>query len=128
VVREQLIAFATERGVGEDDLTQFLTAIGEALANAIEHARSEAPIEIDCHISRGQIVATVTDVGIGFSSVGPSAGCLPDVTAERGRGLMIMRSCSDIFDVKSVPGGGTAVRLGRYLRGVGTGAQALLEA
>jgi len=110
--------------VGEDDLSHFLTAMGEALANAIEHARCDAPIEIECRVGRGQIVATVTDGGIGFAGDSTAAGELPDATSERGRGLLIMRRCSDIFDVKSVPGKGTAVRLGRYLRGVRAAAEA----
>jgi anti-sigma regulatory factor (Ser/Thr protein kinase) len=60
-------------------------------------------------------MATVIDSGAGFSTEGPEAE-LPDALSERGRGLPIMRSCTDIFAVHSVPGKGTAVILGRYLR------------
>jgi anti-sigma regulatory factor (Ser/Thr protein kinase) len=41
---------------------------------------------------------------------------LPGADAERGRGLPIMRRCSDIFAIRSEPGRGTAVVLGRYLQ------------
>ena len=44
LVRERIGAFAAEQGVGGDELSDFLTALGEAIANAIEHARSDAPI------------------------------------------------------------------------------------
>jgi anti-sigma regulatory factor (Ser/Thr protein kinase) len=116
VVRERLVEFAMARGVGDEDLTEFLTALGEALANAIEHARSLEPIEIECHIDGGQIVATVTDGGVGFLRTPGAPTGPPDLTSERGRGMLIMRRCSHIFDVSSTPGRGTAVRVGRYLR------------
>ena len=63
------------------------------------------------------IMATISDTGVGFvaQEVVPEPP-LPDPQAERGRGLPIMRRCSDIFLVKSVPGQGTAVVVGRYLR------------
>jgi anti-sigma regulatory factor (Ser/Thr protein kinase) len=86
------------------------------LANAIEHARSEVPIEIECRIGRGRIEATVTDGGVGFACRSAETIELPDQTAERGRGLPIMARCSDIFEVTSAPGRGTAVSIGRYLR------------
>ncbi len=119
IVREGVSDFACAHEVGEEDLAHFLTALGEALANAIEHAQAQRPIEIDVRLSEDRIVATVQDNGIGFTSELAVNPALPDPTAERGRGLPIMRRCSDIFMVKSIPGKGTAVVLGRYLRSHG---------
>ncbi|GAC1304100.1 MAG: hypothetical protein NVSMB19_14640 [Vulcanimicrobiaceae bacterium] len=116
VVRDGVAEFARSRGVGAEDLDHFLTALGEALANAIEHAHADTPVEIEVRLTSDRIVATVQDMGIGFETalvVGPA---LPAVTAERGRGMPIMRRCTDIFAIDSVPGKGTAVVLGRYLR------------
>ena len=115
VVRERVVEFALSEGVAGDDLDQFLPALGEALANAIEHGRSEAPIRIECRITSDRIVGTVLDGGVGFPGQ-VTAAEIPDVNAERGRGLPIMRRCTDIFSVSSKPGHGTAVTLGCYLR------------
>jgi anti-sigma regulatory factor (Ser/Thr protein kinase) len=116
VVRAAVSDFALGQGVGADDLSHFLTALGEALANAIEHSQTEGPIEIEVRISAGSIHATVRDSGVGFRPERGNDPTLPDPHAERGRGLPIMRRCCDIFSVESAPGRGTSVRIGRYLR------------
>ena len=121
LVRERIGAFAAEQGVGGDELSDFLTALGEAIANAIEHARSDAPIRIECRLSTDSIQAVVEDSGVGFAR--PPESGLPEPTAERGRWLPLMRSCSDIFAVNSAPGRGTAVKVGRFLRRPATASQ-----
>ncbi|HMD02047.1 MAG TPA: ATP-binding protein [Candidatus Baltobacteraceae bacterium] len=118
-VREGISDFARAHNVSEDDLGVFLSALGEALANAIEHARATAPIEISCRVSGDRITATVQDGGVGFEANGEPNTDLPETSAERGRGFAIMRRCSDIFAVRTVPGEGTAVLVGRYLRKLG---------
>jgi anti-sigma regulatory factor (Ser/Thr protein kinase) len=116
IVRERVVDFARNHGVGEDDLAYFLTALGEAVANAIEHARAQQPILVEVRVDRDRIVATVEDNGVGFPTAAVIEPDLPDAQAERGRGLPIMRRCSDIFVLRSEPGQGTAVVVGRYLR------------
>jgi stage II sporulation protein AB (anti-sigma F factor) len=118
-VREQVVAFASALDIGEDDLGDVLTALGEALANAMEHAATSEAIEVSVWLAgSNQLVATVQDRGVGFE---PTVAAivetpLPDAYCERGRGLPIMRSCSDIFSVRSAPGQGTVVTIGRYVR------------
>jgi anti-sigma regulatory factor (Ser/Thr protein kinase) len=116
VVRRVVGAFAAANEIAADDLSHFLSALGEAVANAIEHAGADDGIAIEIRIDRKSIVALVQDTGIGFSAAGPEAVRLPAIEAERGRGLAIMRRCSDIFDVRSEPGKGTSVVVGRSLR------------
>lgn len=123
VVREGVGDFARKHHIGAEDLAEFLTALGEALANAIEHARVDEPISVEVRIDRDRIVATVRDSGVGFATEPAADPKLPDPQAERGRGLPIMRRCSDIFAVTSVPGMGTVVVVGRYLRPAGRGAE-----
>lgn len=115
-VRDEIIGFAHQHNIPHVELHEFIFALGEALANAIEHSGSKEAIEICCHIEDDKIVATVTDSGRGFITQTVPRTRLPDEFAERGRGLPIMERCSDIFAVRSVPGKGTAVVLGRYLR------------
>ncbi len=118
VVRDGVTDFARAQHVGEDDLTHFLTALGEAVANAIEHARSRHPIAVQIRLETDRIVAHVEDDGIGFTSDHPASRLeLPPLEAERGRGLAIMRRCSDIFVLDSVPGKGTSILVGRFLHG-----------
>jgi serine/threonine-protein kinase RsbW len=116
VVRQGVSAFARSHGVLDEDLTHILTALGEALANAIEHAGGEEPIDVQVRVGNDRIVVTVQDSGIGFPSELVSPPDLPEPSSERGRGLPIMRRCTDIFTIRSLPGRGTAVVLGRYLR------------
>ena len=114
--RAEVLAFATRCDIKPEDLDDFIFAVGEALANAIEHSRTNDVIELRCQIEDDKIVATVIDSGTGFRSDVVPPPTLPDAYEERGRGLPIMRRCTDIFAVHSVPGRGTAVVLGRYLR------------
>jgi anti-sigma regulatory factor (Ser/Thr protein kinase) len=112
-VRQGVADFARAHGVLGEDLTHFLTALGEAMANAIEHSSAAEPLEIDVRVAGDLIVATVHDAGRGFSH--DPAQAIPAPEAERGRGMGIIRHCSDIFSVSSAPGKGTTVTLGRYL-------------
>jgi anti-sigma regulatory factor (Ser/Thr protein kinase) len=114
-VRSRVAFYARRRGVSETDLEHFLTALGEALANAIEHAKCERAIRIRCRLDEERISATIADAGIGFQSDSRLATLLPHPMSENGRGLPLMRRCSDVFRVRSVPGKGTAVLLGRRL-------------
>lgn len=113
-VRDEVVTFANRYDLHRADLEAFIFAIGEALANAIEHSGSDDIIEVRCQIEADKIVATVIDSGKGFEAA--NVPPLPDELSERGRGLPIMEKFSDIFAVRSVPGKGTAVVLGRYLR------------
>ena len=90
-------------------------ALGEAIANAIQHAETAEAIEVRAYISGDSVVVTVTDRGRGFA---PPQGLvpLPSVFAEAGRGFAIMQRCTDFLEVISEPGTGTAVKLGRYRR------------
>jgi len=115
-VRDEVVTFANQHHISRQDLDEFIFAIGEALANAIEHSGSNDVIEVRCQIEGDKILATVIDSGRGFQTEPVPDKALPDGLSERGRGLPIMQRCTDIFAVRSVPGKGTAVVLGRYLR------------
>jgi anti-sigma regulatory factor (Ser/Thr protein kinase) len=112
VVRDAVADFARSHDVSGDTLSHFLSALGEALANAIEHARSEQPIEVEIRIGAGHITGVVRDRGIGFAAERAANPTLPDPHSERGRGLPIMRRCCEIFSIESAPGRGTCVHIG----------------
>jgi anti-sigma regulatory factor (Ser/Thr protein kinase) len=112
-VRREVIAFTEAQGIADDEVIDFVSAIGEALANAIEHAHTSEPIEVSAWMLDDRLFASVRDHGIGFATsertLSPS---LPESYAERGRGLPIMRRCADVISVRSAPGKGTSVTLG----------------
>lgn len=115
-VRDAIIGFAGLHGVGTGDLEAFLFAVGEALANAIEHSRTTLDIEVLTEIDAKEIVATVTDYGAGFGHPPRDLVPLPNPLSERGRGIPIMQRFADVFEVQPRPEGGTIVTLGRLRR------------
>jgi serine/threonine-protein kinase RsbW len=117
-VRKELIAFARQHGVASSDLDTLLIAVGEALANAVEHAGSHHDVEVQCRIDDREIVATVIDGGRGVTRGGADGiiAPLPEPMAEGGRGIPIMQRCTDMFSMRALPGGGTGVVLGLLRR------------
>jgi anti-sigma regulatory factor (Ser/Thr protein kinase) len=110
--RERLASFCAEQGVPGEDCRTMMIAFGEALANAIEHSRTHESIEIRAVVRERGLYVTVTDRGTGLHAI-PSATALPPPEAERGRGFPLMRRCADVFDIRTAPGAGTTVILGR---------------
>ncbi len=95
-----------------DDLS---TALIEACSNAIEHGNRFSPdkrVRVSLSFGEERLVAVVHDEGPGFdfeSLPGPDSP--PDVTCERGRGLLIMQAFSDILRFEYTPGRGLSVEL-----------------
>lgn len=114
-VREAVTSFAHRFHVSEADLEEFIFALGEATANAIEHSKCSGCVEVHCQVENDTILASVRDSGEGFTAESLTDLPLPEGLTERGRGLPIMRRCTDILAVHSQPGKGTSVVLGRYL-------------
>ncbi len=115
-VRDRIVAYARDAGMTRQELGDFVTAISEALANAIEHSHTHGEIDLTCRVLDGAVIATVSDGGIGFEPKQEFAAAdFPAATDERGRGMSIMRCCTDIFVIESEIGKGTSVLLGRYI-------------
>ena len=116
--RAALAAFASYHCLAERDVEGLTFALGEALANAIAHGCTNDDIEVGFRIDDKAIVATVRDRGRGFADTarvrGAARAQLPTETSEIGRGFAIMQLCTDFLDVRSEPGAGTTVTLGRY--------------
>jgi anti-sigma regulatory factor (Ser/Thr protein kinase) len=115
-VRGALAAFASLHGVEEVDQAALVSAVGEALANAIEHGTPEADIEVTVEIDPHLVSARVVDNGCGFGATPIGFAPLPEGYTERGRGIPIMQRSVDLCAVESLPGLGTTVTLGRFRR------------
>ena len=113
-VRDALIGFTSLHGVATADQEAMLFAVGEALANAIEHGAPSGDIKVTIEIDNALISARVADDGRGFGNPPKGFRPLPEAYAIRGRGIPIMQRCVDLCEVKSAPGSGTVVTLGRY--------------
>ncbi|HUN29891.1 MAG TPA: ATP-binding protein [Alphaproteobacteria bacterium] len=122
-VRGALAAFASLHGVVEPDLAALVLAVGEALANAIEHAAPQGDIKVTVEIDPHLISARVVDSGRGLEERPSVMQPLPDDDQEGGRGIPIMQRCVDLCDVESRPGLGTTVSLGRFRRDASPGDQ-----
>ncbi|HEV3085689.1 MAG TPA: ATP-binding protein [Candidatus Elarobacter sp.] len=120
-VRECVAEFLATHCVPDADAQEFLSAVSEAFANAIEHARTARSIEVACRLAGGErLVATIVDDGVGFDAAARMReAMLPHALAERGRGLPIMQRYTDHFEVRSTPGAGTSVILERLVRRAG---------
>ena len=114
--RAALTAFAGYHNVAQVDVECLTFALGEALANAIEHARAQSDIAIGFDIDDSTIVATVSDRGQGLAQPPRTSVPMPATTSEAGRGFAIMQLCTDFFHVRTAPGDGTVITLGRYRR------------
>ncbi|MCA0145114.1 SpoIIE family protein phosphatase [Blastococcus sp. LR1] len=109
-VRRRLTAWLTELGMGEQDRVGVIVAVGEACANAAEHAYAGAepgPMSVTAEVDvDGVLTVTVHDEGTWRP---------PDRDpGDRGRGLLIMRQLVD--GVTLVEDHGTTVTLSFRLR------------
>jgi anti-anti-sigma factor len=114
-LRGGLRAWLASTGATASEAGDVLIAVGEACANAIEHAGAApgAPIDVRGQLAGREVVLRVRDHGV-WRSAQPRP--------ERGQGLRLMRVLMDDIDISSA-GDGTRVELRRRLSShAGTGA------
>ncbi len=110
--RRSLIAHIAAYGYADGDLADIETAVGEALANAVEHGhRANSGFEVHAYIERDRIVIEVQDEGPGFRPAGRST-LKPSPDAPRGFGIFLMRH---LMDEVAYDAPGTRVRLIKQL-------------
>ena len=114
--RRAFSTFAGFHRVRNVDAENLLFALGEAIANAIQHAETAESIELLARTDEDAVVVRVSDRGRGFAVPADRLPRLPHVLAERGRGFAIMQRCTHFFAIESRPGRGTVVTFGRYRR------------
>jgi serine/threonine-protein kinase RsbW len=111
--------------VDEDSIADILLAATEACSNVVLHAGPSVRAYTVALTVEGAICQVeVTDVGRGLlvPPVSPRRAASRDTVAsagalaESGRGLSIMRACMDEVTLRSAPGRGTRVVLGKRVR------------
>jgi serine phosphatase RsbU (regulator of sigma subunit)/anti-sigma regulatory factor (Ser/Thr protein kinase) len=94
LVRRSLERFARRLGLDEDHRFSLLTAVGEALANAVEHAYLGTPglVRVNANAGDESLIVTVEDEGKWKPA---------QRREERGRGLPLMRALMDGVEIRT---------------------------
>ena len=100
--RHLLSSWLRQVGVAEPPRSALVLATHEAVANAIEHARTSAPIEVRARISAATVAVEVKDHG--------SWRERPSVNEERGRGLELIEGLVSAVKIETEESG-TTLRL-----------------
>lgn len=114
-----VLKVAQEVGFREEDLHKIGMAVRESIVNAVVHGnRYNAHKKVHLQVSKGpnHVIVTVGDEGNGFD-----LDSLPDPLAEEnlleqsGRGILLIRSFVDEFEMRRLSPVGTEVKLVKYL-------------
>ncbi|MBM3463685.1 MAG: ATP-binding protein [Armatimonadetes bacterium] len=100
IVRLQAEAIARRVGFTEEEIHDIVYAVGEAADNAIEHGFSDKGVDIHYLLTQDEMRVEITDFGGGFDPRGRGEEC-PDLFAERGRGIFMMKSLADDVQISS---------------------------
>lgn len=115
---ELTVGVAQKAGFGDDDLMKIGMAVRESMVNAVVHGnRYNANKKVRLAITRGadKLTVKIADQGEGFAFEN-----LPDPLAPEnlmrtsGRGIFLIRSFMDEFEMRHLDPGGTEVTLVKY--------------
>jgi anti-sigma regulatory factor (Ser/Thr protein kinase) len=94
LVRRSLLRYAERLGLDDDRLFALLTASGEAIANAVEHAYQGEPglVRVGAQVAGDELIITVEDEGKWRPA---------QRREERGRGLPLMRALMSAVEIRT---------------------------
>ena len=110
---------AKAAGFGEDDCQKISMAVREGVINAVRYGNEEQRhkrIDLLFEVRPSKFVVHIVDEGRGFD-----LATVPDPLAEEnllktsGRGIFLMRTFMDEFDVRRSPHGGTELIMAKRL-------------
>jgi serine/threonine-protein kinase RsbW len=102
-------------GVTDECRADILLALAEACSNAVAHAKATDSYGVTVQIDDFECRIEVLDDGPGFDYDPTRHDGEAPVLAESGRGLFIIRSLADDFDLLPNPPSGTLVRFAKRL-------------
>lgn len=115
LVRRTLTRSLEVLGVNDDCSADIQVAISEACTNVLNHTREGDQYEVVCGIDSQLCTIEITDRGHGFDA--DSLGLTEAApTAERGRGIQLMRALVDHIRFDSHDENGTVVRFQKRLQ------------
>ena len=119
VAERALLDLCRRAGLGGDDDYWLVTALREALANAVRHGNKQNPdrhVRVAYVVENSTVTITIEDEGAGFDPQDiPDPTDPENLLRPNGRGIFYMRQFMNHVEFSSSPGGGTAVRMVRDL-------------
>jgi serine/threonine-protein kinase RsbW len=113
VAERALVDLCHRAGAAEDEEYWLVTALREAVANAVRHGNQQDPcrvVKVTYEISNSTITIRVEDEGEGFDPEDiPDPTDPENLLLPSGRGIFYMRQFMNRVDFDSTPAGGTAV-------------------
>jgi serine/threonine-protein kinase RsbW len=110
---------AQRLGFDEEEQHQVAMAVRECMVNAVVHGNrysKKKKVHLDIERSERSLTVTVGDEGEGFDlSSLPDPLSPENLLRQSGRGILLIRAFMDEFDLHPRVGGGTEVRLVKYL-------------
>ena len=107
-------------GFDGDDLYWVVTALREALANAVKHGNRSQPdrkVSIDYTVDDSAVTIRVEDEGAGFDpAVIPDPTDPENLLRPNGRGIFYMQQFMSHVEFGRAPNGGTAVTMVKQLQ------------
>ncbi len=116
VVRRTVATALSSAGVTRECVGEVEVALSEACTNVYRHAGEGASYEVVISIGDEQLTMDVLDSGAGFGNLDAEPVTEPDLEAEDGRGIALMRALSDRAVFDTVTGRGGSVHLMKHLR------------
>jgi serine/threonine-protein kinase RsbW len=114
VTRRVLDAALAAMGVTNECRSDIALALTEACANAVAHAQLGNDYRVIASTHANLCVIEVADTGVGLDLDRVSAGP-PAPTAESGRGLHLIRACTDGMELRAGRPHGLTVRMVKVL-------------
>ena len=105
-----------EVGAENECIEDIAVAQTEACTNVVKHSGPGDEYEVRVEIDREKCVIRVIDTGHGFDWRSLTEDGRADTSAERGRGIQLMRALVDEVRFASKPEAGTIVRLEKSLQ------------
>jgi len=110
---------ASENGFDEDEVMQIAMAVREAAVNAVLHGNAYDPgkkVELEFERTNRDLVITIRDQGKGMDmSTIPDPLAPENLMRTSGRGIFLIRSFMDDFQMRHLESGGTEVTLVKNL-------------
>lgn len=116
---ELTVGVAEKAGFADDDLMKIGMAVRESMVNAVVHGNrynTNKKVRLSVSVNEGTLTIKIADQGESFAFEK-----LPDPLAPEnlmrtsGRGIFLIRSFMDEFDIRRVQSGGTEVTLVKYV-------------
>jgi serine/threonine-protein kinase RsbW len=117
VAERALLDLCRRAGCPDDEEYWLVTALREAVANAVRHGNRQDParvVRVAYVIENSTVTIRVEDEGSGFDpDTVPNPTDPENLLRPSGRGIFYMRQFMSRVDIAPIPGGGTAVTMVR---------------